>query len=115
MAEQADARAKEIEEGCNLPGAPGALYRFIKRADFELVDAWITGEKLRGTSPIDLFQVIEAVIAHIAVKTALCVRRAQINSALANIFSGASTRADLEVTSILHAAKAGPRLTLVKD
>jgi hypothetical protein len=56
-------RQAEIDAGKQIEGFPGALWRLLDRVDYELVDSWCKGERLRQTPPVTMHDVMAACVA----------------------------------------------------
>jgi cell division septum initiation protein DivIVA len=113
-AQSPEAAAADAEERAVLEeaGQLGAMARLLRASDFDRVQDWITGEKLRGTSAGDRFAVIASVCANLIAVSALSVAEHQI--AVADIVGQLQQRVHVIMRGILAGAKTAPRLRLIK-
>jgi len=113
--EAAAARQAEIDEDAAVlreVSVLGAMRRLLGKCDFDLVQDWITGEKIMGVPAHDRFAVAAAVCAQIVALNALSVQQPEI--AVNDMMNQIGDRVLDTIANIRAGAKAGAKLRLVK-
>lgn len=99
--QSADARARLIAENRDLPGAAGAYWRFVTLADAPIqVFRWIAGEKLRGTDPAALAEVMSGIVADLVFAVSQNVVRGQMRNLAQRIMIDASETLEQSIAAL---------------
>lgn len=90
-------RAAEIEANRELPGRNGVYWRLVGHMDPVTVFRWIAGERLRGTSPDVLAEVMSGVLADLVFAVAQQVQRRHMKPMAQEILRPAAEAVDASI------------------
>lgn len=107
-------REEQIAAGVQLPGAIGAYWRLVKRMDVDTMRGWLSQERILGTTPEELRDVVADVCGEMVYLTAAQVGRKQMKPFARDTLTSAAMGVDEALTRLDATKKAGSALRLVK-
>ena len=107
-------RQEEIDKGCDISGAEGVYWRFIKKADTAKVFEWISGERIRGTPPEQVQEIVASIVADIVFAMAQQVRRAEMKPYARGAMMAAAEMIDASIGKLSTESKKKTAIHLVK-